>query len=196
MRRAAIALAVIASLMLSIPVSAQADQQCGLLVCADATSAAGWNCEIFTMGNFGFASCYGDGSGAAGGHSDLSIPGSAFWDVTVTCTIHAGATTYPCGVGREGPHTCTWAGLGEDACGGSFGQGGFGPFGVPLAPGQCVRQAMDPGQFDVEIEATATSTASKSLLMLGELESMVASEQTSAFLSQVPEDVTTCLPAA
>lgn len=194
-RRIVLGVAVIATMVLSVPGPAVAATECGLLVCADAESDAGWSCEVFSSGSFGFALCNGFGSGTGGGHSDLAIPGSAVFSTTIECTVHTASGLFPCGGAADGPNLCTWAGLGENACGRSFSRGGFGPFGFGLGPGECVSDALTAMAFDVEITTSTDSEASKSLLILGPLETVTATETTTALLSALPDDASTCVPA-
>jgi len=185
LRRGLAAVAVVAGIFATVPGSVQAATQCGVAVCAQATATATWTCRTTDniIPGHDLIECLGLATPGGRGYSDLSIPGSLTWSGTTESKYIYGMQTYPSPGPASAPTTCTWAGLGEDECGGSgnavtSGVGGYIPHGA------CINTYFN---FDVELSASSSATASKTLpLGLPQVDGATATETASAKLSDVP----------
>ncbi|HEX9711879.1 MAG TPA: hypothetical protein VGB52_04910 [Actinomycetota bacterium] len=184
MRRGFAAVAVVAGLVVSAPGAVQASTQCGLVVCVDAVAVAAWSCTTTDniIPGHDLIECRGVANPTARGYSQQSIPGSLTWSGTTQFRqIYSfGDYSYP-GPATP-PTTCTWAGLGEDSCGGSGQEAVFATSGY-IPWGSCLDTYFN---FDLEVSATVTATASKTLpLGLPTIDSATATEGLTAALSGV-----------
>jgi len=186
-RRGFAAVGVVAALVVAVPGSGQASTGCGVAVCAEANAVAAWTCTTTDNISPGYdlIECSGRATPSGRGYSQLSVPGSLTWSGTTEYgySFDGGMTwnRYP------GPSTsastCTWAGLGEDTCGGT-GTAATQGVGGPIPWGACINTYYG---WDLEVSATVTATATKSVPVLGPIDSGTTTETAAAKLSQVPQ---------
>lgn len=192
MRRMLIALAVTSATVLGAQAPAVADTNCGRLVCAHTEAAAHFECEVAPSPMGGqVAECFAVTLGIASGSSPVMVPGSAEWSVSADCTWSSGGGLFGCGHNDRDPQVCSWAGLGENGCGGRMDET-FGPIQIPLPPGECIGQRLRATDSDVIVSALASSAASKGLPLVGQVDQASSNELATIHLSDIPDGDDTC----
>lgn len=143
-----------------------------------------WDCTTTDQVGYDYIECRGVARPEARGYSSTAIPGSVTWSGTTSYgySFDGGMTWFTNPGPSTPPQTCTWAGLGENTCGGSGNEAPSG-IGGPIPWGSCIDTWFS---FDLEITASVTATATKSLLVLGPVDTAAATETVSARVSDLP----------
>ena len=195
MKRATLAAVVLGLVVASAPTMAgAATESCGITVCVEADAVAEWDCGIDAgYGFYAYYVCESTVEAVVEGRSDLSVPGTLEYAVdTNACKVVFGdGFGYQCGSQAQDIGTCVFAGLGEDSCSGIVAPGG-GIFYLYLEPGQCIRHILVGADADVLATATASGTVTKSLPILGEVDSASASETATGSMKALPMNEDTC----